>query len=158
MVYFWDDESNGYLVNHYSVVSCKFVSENILDPENQYSYLIYTLRQMGFVKYKGGKRITVNGRRVGNIWYNKHHFGGREPTRDEIKEYLNQYMNYGIDFYTATKATREEWGKRVKEDRELFTALVKAEDALEEKKLEEVAKSLKELRKVFFLRYREDRI
>lgn len=158
MVYFWGDESNSYLVNHYSVVSCKFVSENILDPENKYNILNYTLSQMGFVKYKGGKRITVNGSRVRNIWYNKHHFGGREPTRDEIKEYLNRYVDYGIDYYTATKATREEWGKRVKEDRELFTALVKAEDALEEKNFEEVARCIKEARKAFIPRYEEDRI
>lgn len=158
MVYFYSEDANKYLVNHYSVVSYKFVSENILDPDKNNNILAYTLRQMGFTKYKGGKRITINGRRVGNIYYNKHHFGGREPTREEIDFYLNRYFNYGIDYYTATKATREEWGKRISEDSELFTALFDAEAALEEKNFEVVARCINEARKAIILRYEEDRI
>lgn len=158
MVYFYEEDATKVLVNYYSVVSYKFVCENILDPEDKHHYLIYTLRQMGFTRYKGGKRITINGQRVRNIWYNKHHFGGREPTRGEIEEYLNRFMDYDIDFYTATRATREEWGKRVKEDRDLYTALLDAEAALEEKNFEEVARCIKEARKALIPRYEEDRI
>lgn len=158
MVYWWDDESNSYLVNHFSVVSHKFAGTQIFDAQGNDSILAYTLQQMGFAKYKKGKRITVNGRRVGNIWYNKSHFGGREPTLEEIKDYLNRYVDYGIDFYTATRAAREEWGKRVKEDRDLYAALLDAEAALKDKNFEEVSESLKELREAFALRYREYRI
>lgn len=146
------------LINHYSVISYKFVSENFLDPDGHYSFLTYTLRQMGFARYKGGKRITINGKRVRNIWYNKSHFCGREPTREEIEEYLNRYMNYSVDSYTPTIASREEWEKRIGEDRRVFNALFDAEAALEEKNFEEVARCIKEARKAFIPRYEEDRI
>ena len=146
------------LINHYSVISYKFVSENFLDPDGHFSYLTYTLRQMGFARYKGGKRITINGRRVRNIWYNKSHFRGREPTRVEIEEYLNRRFNYGIDFYTANIANIEEWEKRIDEDRGVFNALFDAKAALEEKNFEEVARCIKEAYNALIPRYEEDRI